>query len=767
MIGYASSVRGKMMPCTQALLEAALDSKAVASACGEIEDALEALRRGEMGREDFETKKAELKRRLPIITPHAAFPSGRRVAEGAVPSGLSIFDIDHITDPRGFWTREVEHRAAELGIVFAHVTPSTQGLRLVFRMPRGTDLEGAQRWMAECLKIEAYDACVKDLPRCSFIVPRSYVLLLDASGLLASSGEKRDAEESEAQPTLTPSDGGELPSGTTQLPQGAQEDTGAGNRASGTSDYPPAFCGVPYSRIIERWFEMNGGKPVKGVRNDMLHRLAAHLRNITDNSEELLLHIMPRFGLREEEMRALIHSACSSKFCGMSRMMRSVLHSLGIATREWEPGEETNEAPPPPPEMPGRLPSLIKLLLSKTPDIYKPAVAHAVFPALGAHLCGVRFRYIDNVEHEATLMNVLMAETGAGKSCIDEPIRHIMADIRERDRENLVREREWKEEVNLKGANKDKRARPEGLVIQTINPDMTNPAFVMRLKEAEGHFLYAKMNEIDMFDALKGSSRGGQQFQIMCLAFDPGNTYGQTRVGTQSVTEDVTVRFNWNASTTVMKGRQYFRSVVADGPISRINFCTIPERPIGAPMPVYGRYDGAFAEALRPYVENLVRARGLVEHPGLQKLAKKLAEECMDFAMLTQNRIYENLSFRANVIAWLKACVLYVANGCKWEREMEGFIRWSLNYDLWCKMHFFGAAIEEAERSAPRMKKPGPRNLLDLLPEEFSLGDLVRMRRGQGLRADAASAHEMVYNWIRRNHVEELEAEIFRKKRRN
>ena len=429
--------------------------------------------------------------------------------------------------------------------------------------------------------------------------------------------------------------------------------------------------------------------------------------------------------------------------------MKQAVENARKATDEEDETEEYDG----PPALPKRLPPLIRLLVSCTPEIYKPAVAHAVFPSLAAHLHRTRFRYIDNVLHEATLMNVLMAGTGAGKDCISEPINHIMADIRRRDEENLRREREWKNEVNAKGANKDKRQRPEGLVIQEIDADMTNPAFVMRTAEADGHFLYTKMNEIDQFDALKGSGRGQQQFQIMCLAFDPGNRYGQTRVGIQSVTEKVTIRFNWNASTTILKGKRYFSRVLTDGPVSRINFCTIPEREIGADMPVYGTYDAGFDEELRPYIENLTRATGEVDCPEAFRLAKKLKEECADFARLSQSRVYENLSFRANVIAYLKACVLYVANGYKWDKSIEDFVRWSLQYDLWCKMEFFGADIEEATNNMIRegQKRPGRMNLLELLPDEFTLEDAIRTRRSQGM--DAKGTRNMLRQWVYRRYI--------------
>ena len=399
--------------------------------------------------------------------------------------------------------------------------------------------------------------------------------------------------------------------------------------------------------------------PEHGSRNNFIFSMACHLRYVTNDDPSWISQILPTYGEAKDKWMATIRSACNRN--QTKQMPRILKRTLSICKQrlgeESDFGNEKSEIDTPPP-LPRRLPPLIKLLVSRTPKIYQPAVAHAVFPALGAHLWKTTFRYIDNVEHEATLMNVLMAGTGAGKNCITEPINHILKDIRQRDVDNLQREKEWKREMQTKGANKDKRQRPEGLVIQEIDPDMTNAAFVQRLSDAEDRFLYTKMNEIDQFDALKTSSRSKAHFQIMCLAFDPGNVYGQTRVGTSSVSERVCIRFNWNASTTVQKGKAYFRSVLTDGPISRINFCTIPERPIGSAMPVYGTYDAAFAEELRPYIERLNQARGLVECKQARNLAKKLMEENADFARLSQSRVYENLSFRANVIAFLKAMVL-------------------------------------------------------------------------------------------------------------
>ena len=422
--------------------------------------------------------------------------------------------------------------------------------------------------------------------------------------------------------------------------------------------------------------------------------------------------------------------------------------NLNVQSNACVQSSEDEDYPAPPP-MPKKLPKLVELLISKTPEIYQPAVAHAIFPSLATHLWRTRFRYIDNVEHEATLMTCLLAGTGAGKSCVQKPIDFIMEDIRKRDAENLKREKEWKDEMMRKGANKDKRKRPENLIIQEIDADMTNPAFVMRTAEAKEHFLYTSLNEIDQFDALKGS--GFQQFRIMCLAFDPGNLYGQTRVGTQSVTERVTIRFNWNASTTIHKGIRYFKRVLTDGPVSRINFCTIPERDIGEDIPVYGTYDEEFRNSLKPYIDNLCMASGLVECKEAFHLAEVLKDENAEFSRLSQDRVYENLSFRANVIGYLKACVLYVANGYQWEPEIEDFIRWSERYDLYCKMRFFGDAIKKAEQECDQESKRGPASILGFLPEEFNYQQVEALRVEH--KMSAKGTMKMLNNWLFRGYI--------------
>ena len=529
--------------------------------------------------------------------------------------------------------------------------------------------------------------------------------------------------------------------------------------------YPKEYHGIPFEKILAKYWELNnnGFEPTEGDRDTLTFQLASDLRHICGKKFEWLDQVIPCYdGFPLEEKHAKIKNALASKYEGMPTRLRVVLDALEgrkYGSEEYASASDDSQLSSlnsqlnSPPEMPVKLPKLIQLLVSKTPKVYQAAVANAVFPPLATHLCGVRFMYTDNVEHEATLMNCLMAGTGAGKGCIDKPIERIMADIERRDKENERREAEWKKDCQKRGANKDKQLRPEGLVIQIIDPDMTKPALVTRMDEAEGHFVYVKLNELDLFEQLKGST-GKQHFQLMCLAFDSDATYGQTRVGTQSVTARPMCRFNWNACTTILKGRRFFRNVLTDGPISRINFCTIPEQEIGAEQPIYGQYDAEFDEALKPYIDNLVAARGLIDCPQAYKLAKKLLKECAEFAQMSQNDTWWNLSHRACVIAWLKACVLYVANGQKWEKSIEDFIRWSLNYDMYCKMIFFGNRIEAANNTEDsRIGTRGPRNLLELLPDVFTLDDAKRVRQQQGISNEGYSAIRMIRTWINRDYV--------------
>ena len=770
MFGISQNVRSRgVQPCTPELFHQATRSSRVKDVCAQIEDALESRRRGEISPEDYQTMKTNLKAQLPILTPHATFKNGRRLNADAIPSGLSIYDKDHIHDPRGWWKVKseelrVKNPSAFESIVLVHVTPSMEGLRLVFVIPEGMDLAAAQKWMSLQLEDDEYDTCVKDLARPSFLVPEEYILYINEEELF------KDRNPSGNKPALPATSSLETPPATSSL--GAVQATSSPVAESTPEVFPTEYQGIPYQALIDKLVELLGGAPEHGSRNSFIFSLACYLRYLCDDNPAWIKQVIPTFGEQEARAFTTVESACGRK--QSHRMPNIVRTAIKLAQASDEKAraeggydsDDFGDIRNPESffyhihEMPRKLPKLIRLLISKTPRIYQPAVSQAVFPPLAAHLCDTRFLYIDNVEHEATLMNILCAPTGSGKESITQPINRIMQDIRNRDAEQRVREREWKDECNRKGSNKDKRERPQGLVIQEVNIDMTNPAFVLRMKEAENHFLYAKVNELNLFDALKGKTN--QHFRIMELAFDLGN-YGQDRVGTQSVTETVRVRFNWNACCTPKKCRDYFRRVVTDGPVSRISFATIERRPCGSEIPVYGTYDAAFDEELKPYIDNLVKARGLVDCPQALRLAKKLVEENAEFARLSQNYVFENLSFRANVIAYLKACVLYVANGCRWEKSIEDFIRWSERYDLWCKLRLFGQMIYDADNDRsdqPKTAPRGPKNLLEMLPDEFTLDDYLKLRVAEGYDGDNVKKARMaIRQWMHRGYVVQKEAE--------
>ena len=809
--GISQSVRSReVQVCTSLLFHQAAGSSRVKDVCAQIEDALERKRRGEIGQEDYDMMKTRLKSQLPILTPHATFRNGRRLNADAIPSGLSIYDKDHIPNPKGYWEVKseelrVKNPSALERILLVHVTPSLEGLRLVFTIPDGMDLAQAQKWMSQQLGDEEYDVCVKDLARPSFIVPEDYILFINESELFGVKSEERRVKNSNVSapqlnnqhlidnnqnnkgndetnrlsgnggnPAVSPGSPAEhaQPADTNHSDDNHIGDNG-GNQGNGgmetEKNFPMEYDGIPYSSITSKLVELLGGEPQHGSRNSFIFTLSCYLRYLCDDNRDWIKAILPTFGEEQKRAFTTVDSACQRK--QSHRMPMIVRKAITLCQEERARGrasdydaDEFGDILNPDSyfyrihEMPQKLPRLIRLLVSKTPAIYQPAVSQAVFPALASHLCDTRFRYVDNVEHEATLMNILCAPTGSGKESITQPINRIMADIRARDAEQRERERVWKDECNRKGSNKDRRERPEGLVIQEVNIDMTNPAFVLRMKEAERHFLYAKVNELNLFDALKGKTN--QHFRIMELAFDLGN-YGQDRVGVQSVTETVKVRFNWNACCTPKKCRDYFRRVVTDGPVSRISFATIERRPCGSEIPVYGTYDAAFDEELKPYIDNLLKARGLVDCPQALKLARKLMEENAEFARLSQNYVFENLSFRANVIAYLKACVLYVANGMKWEKSIEDFVRWSERYDLWCKLKLFGQMIYDADGEQDKVSRTapnGPKNLLSLLPDEFTIDDYVKVRRAQGFDNDnARRIRDAIHQWVHRGYVAKVE----------
>ena len=736
-------------------------------------------------------KKAQerLKSELPFFCPHyGMFKNNVRRQENAMPESFLFQTIIDVDDKE--YVEKAIEKARELncssgiwnGSLLHLCYSARKKLHIGIRMPVGMTIEETQKAYCEALGVPYDESC---------ITPERMIFLTDKdSEIYRSKMWCAVMPESEIQARrkafldrgLTVDGRGDAKVNSLQFTvNGNSNDNVQNNRLSGNHGSGELGEASEKNLIAFDLFVQSAGLEgmaidTVGSRHSSLLAIMSAGASRVMSEEELMKVVrtkMPSY-YQEDDCHQLIHDFYAKYADSSKPMSRDVIRVNALAEQKANEvkSEErrvknsnadgnytvqssnlqvqsTDEDYPEPPAMPEKLPKLVELLISRTPEVYKPAVAHAIFPPLATHLWQTSFRYIDNVVHEATLSTCLLAGTGAGKSSVDKPIRYIMEDIRKRDAENLKREKEWKEEVTRKGANKDKRKRPDNLVIQEIDADMTSPAFVMRTAEAQGRFLYTSLNELDQFDALRGS--GNQQFRIMCLAFDPFNLFGQQRVGVQSVTERVTIRFNWNASTTIQKGQRYFSKVLTDGPISRINFCTIPEREIGDEMPVYGDYDDAYREGLKPYIENLNNARGLIDCPEAFQLALKLKEENAEFSRLSQDRVYENLSFRANVIAYLKACVLYVANGCKWEPEIDEFIRWSERYDLYCKMRFFGDAIKRANDTGEKSSKRGPSNMLMQLPDEFTYQQVIDLRVARGM--DKKGTSRMLGNWKERHYI--------------
>ena len=739
-------------------------------------------------------KKAQerLKSELPFFCPHyGMFKNNVRRQENALPESFLFQTIIDVDDKE--YVEKAIEKARELncssgiwnGSLLHLCYSARKKLHIGIRMPVGMTIEETQKAYCEALGVPYDESC---------ITPERMIFLTDKdSEIYRSKMWCAVLPESEIQARrkafldrgLTVDGRGDAKVNSLQFTVNSnsndkvQNNRLSGNHGSGELGEASEKNLIAFDLFVQSAGLEGMAIDTVGSRHSSLLAIMSAGASRVMSEEELMKVVrtkMPSY-YQEPDCHQLIHDFYAKYADSSKPMSRDVIRVNALAEQKANEvkSEErrvknsnadgnytvqssnlqvqsSDEDYPEPPAMPEKLPKLVELLISRTPEIYKPAVAHAIFPPLATHLWQTSFRYIDNVVHEATLSTCLLAGTGAGKSSVDKPIRYIMEDIRKRDAENLKREKEWKEEVTRKGANKDKRKRPDNLVIQEIDADMTSPAFVMRTAEAQGRFLYTSLNELDQFDALRGS--GNQQFRIMCLAFDPFNLFGQQRVGVQSVTERVTIRFNWNASTTIQKGQRYFSKVLTDGPISRINFCTIPEREIGDEMPVYGDYDDAYREALKPYIENLNNARGLIDCPEAFQLALRLKDENAEFSRLSQDRVYENLSFRANVIAYLKACVLYVANGCKWEPEIDEFIRWSERYDLYCKMRFFGDMIARENSAGEKSSKRGPENLLQLLPDIFTMPQLDAIRMEHGL--NAKGTRNVIKQWIYRGYIERI-----------
>ena len=733
MMGFAPNVKSSVTTCTIENLYAAMDSAVTIQVCADIEDALEQVKRGEMSRYDFEAYKRERKKELMVLTPHATYTDGQRQNKTAVPSGLSMYDVDHIPDPRGYFSALVSDRCRELGIVMAHVTPSTEGLRLIFEVPEGMTLAEAQKWMSEELGDSSYDGSVKDYARCSFIVPRAYLLYIDEEELCKEREVKpvpqnRVVVEPESRNAMVPSD-----------------------RNLRIFDLCLAEVGLKLEQI-DQVGVYNWHNTLVAVLSVGICRLMSQ-----DELKAVLSIKMPNYA-KEQDCQRLVsdfYKDYTRMNAPMSQRLRAIYAEsvTGVKDKPVTTDDVLGDVPP---QMPRRLPKSVKLMISKEPDVYKPASAMGLFPALGTHLYDVHFPYADHTMHEATFMVNCMAPMSSGKSCVNRVCEPIMADIKARDDENRRREDEWKEECRSMGANKQKPKRPENLIVQIMSSDLTNAALVQKLQDAQGHFLYVQVDEVELFDQLKVNGKSGQIGKIFRLAYD-NSTYGQERVGIQSVSGCPQMRMNYNASTTIQRGQQFFRPMLADGTLSRLTFSTIITWR-GMPMPVHGIYDEQFSEQLKPYIDRLNAAHGVVDLPQAQRLIQRLDKEAKDTAWLCDDEVYEKLGYRAVVSAWLRAMVLYIAEG-RWSKEIEHFAMWSMKYDMWCKMHFFSDQMH-SQMAGEVVRSRGPKNMLDMLTDDFTREDAqqVRIRLGK-----SANPTQQLCMWEQRGYITSAEDGVYHK----
>ena len=734
MFSYCSSIKnvGQMVPCTPQLLNAALDNPKVAETCQEIARHLSEVKEGTLAREAFETLKSKLKaENLPVVCFHASFSDGYRHNLSAVPSGLSIYDVDHLdVDPHAYYLNKVAGREVELGISLAHVSPSGEGIRLVFEMPKGMSLAEAQQWMASQLEDDTYDGSVKDLARCSFVVPRDYVLYYDEEELFA----EREVEAVSQNATVP-------------VTIGTNDSAISAPILPAETDYEDTFNGISYEQIVRSMEELLGGVPAQGARNNFIFAMACHLRYVCNDDPQWIAQVLPRYGEEEQKFVSTVRSACNRP---QTKTTPELVNRALERARQQQQIEEAVKAngvhASQPPVMPKKLTKFMRLITKNVPAHLKPAVAMGVFPALGAHCRNVKFRYNDNALVEPTFMNVLVAEMSSGKSCVNEPINAIMADIKEHDAKNRKLMQEYKEEYDTCPSDQQKPERPKGLAVQWVKSDMTPAAFVQLMADAGGRFLYSRLDEIGLLNQLKTNGKGNNVTEILRLAFDCGE-YGQERVGTKSVSECVEIRWNWNASTTPGKCRKFFGDAMLDGTLSRMSFCTIytdDDR-----MPLYGIYNEDFTKQVQSLVAQLCDAKGLVKCKKANTLAAQMIEENRQYTALADDDTYRELSYRATLSAFKRGMVLYLLNGQKWSREIEDFVRWSFHYDMWCKMWIFGEKMRRAMDLDKAVMVPGRRNLMELLQDTFTLDDLNTVRRAQGMKGDGS---QQLRKWVSRGY---------------
>lgn len=530
-------------------------------------------------------------------------------------------------------------------------------------------------------------------------------------------------------------------------------------RAANAAQYEQTYDGVPYEEIVKSLVDLMGGAPAHGNRNNFIYREACLLRYICNSEAAWIKQVIEIFGEDEAKAFASVESAC--KVAQSSEMPQLVKQAVELARKNYLAKQATEKAgiyADVPPQMPARLPKLIKLLTSKVPADFKPAVAMAVFPPLAAHLKGVTFRYIDNQVHEAAMMNLLVAPMSSGKSAVNGPIDCIIEDLVQMDKVNRQKEQDWKDEVNTMGDNKKKPVRPEDICIRIVSPDLTRAAYIQRLddvQKAGGAYLYCKMDEVDMLRKFNDPS------QLIRLCWDNSED-GQERVGTKSVTARVKTRFNWNASSTIAVTQKFFSvREVADGAVSRLSLATII-RPDFAPYPVVGEYDALFKSELAPYIHHLNAASGFKECRKARQLIERLGSEIMELAQLAYNKPYAEFAKRGLANGFRRAMVLYLANGEKWEKPIEEFIEWSVKYDLWCKMRFFGNQMQEAIDADNRSiyHASGVSNLLLFVHDTFDKAEIQEVCMVHGTKTKLAI---LLCNWKKRGFIVKNDDDTFSK----
>ena len=761
----------KTVPATVEGFWKRVDSEKTGRICAELADILEAKRRGDMSQEDYKTKKAEIKLGATFYTPHAHFNKAYKSNEGEpVDSGKAVIDLDGCESFPELYAKTLMGRERELGINMVNRSVSGTGGHVLFDIPEGMDRQTAQAWMSHEMGDVEYDKAVHEPERAIYLPCREYILYINEelmfSDELHPAKVKYDGRSKMDDVREKPSDIDHQTSAIVETPVEADERTMLIFRE----------C-MKEEGVVDADFVNEGG------RHNSVKLVLSHCNQLLTQEETLgvLKELMPN-NWQDENIQTLVGDFYS-KYLDRNKPLSLVQKRIFKESKrrfraEQEKDSNLNDAEGcsdaqskdslsrmfasnVPPALPSNLPKLVKAVTKNTPEIYLATVAQAMFPPLATYPKHLSFKYIDNQIRELRINCLIIAETGSGKDiCTKQPLTHIIADIKQRDEINRERLKKFNEEYNGKANNKQKPQRPDDLVIQTIKSDVTKAALVQRMDDAQGAPLYVRMNELEQWDKVEGASGRNNQFTVMKQNDDEENDFGSDRASTQSVTASGSLHLNWNGNTTVGKALKYFRYVVNDGPISRLCLATIADTEIGADIPVFGDYDSEYDEALKPYIENLKAATGVVDCQQAKKMIRRLKAECADFARLSQDTVFDNLTHRALVHAFRKACLLYAANGMKWERGIEDFCRWSLMYDLYLKMKFWGDQIRSADGDV-QVSKRGPESLLDSLPSEFTLEDAMRVRQQKGM--DARRARKMISTWQSRDFVIQMSDVSFKK----